>query len=165
MSRRTIRAALATYLTGSVTGINTVYRGLPALIPGDAFFPAPGAGNQTGCVLCVNILSDTEARKALGGATSGKKRVDYVVDLQLFFRSVQPAAINSDPALEATDAFDDIIENLKAKIRADRTANSANVWQWGEADLTGVYGEPLSGDNGTEWWAAIRTEVTEWLTT
>lgn len=165
MSRRTIRAAIAIYLTGAVTGIPTVYRGLPALIPGDAWFPSAGAGNQVGCVLCVNIISDTEHRVAVGGATGGKKRVDYVVDLQLFFRSVKPAPINSDAALEATDAFDDIIENLKAKIRADRTAASSAVWQWGEADLTGVYGEPYSGDNGTEWWASIRTEVTEWLNT
>lgn len=166
MSRATIRAALAAWLAPpNVAGINTVYRAMPRIIPGQAFFPAIAAGTGMGCVAMINIVAEAEARKAIGGANSGWKRVDYVVEIQLFFRSNKPAALNSDGALEAMDAFDAIVNALKVRIRADRTANSSAVWQWGEAELSGRYGEMKETPQGLEQWAAIRTAVTEWIAT
>lgn len=166
MSRATIRAAVTAWLAPpNVTGINTVYRGFPAEIPGTAYFSAtPGA--MAGCVAIVFIAGEAEVRKAFGGPTSGKKRVDYTVEIHLRYRSVKPPGLGSDVGLEATDDFDTIVENLKARIRADRTAGSSAVWQWGESNLDGRYGESVQdGAGGVIQWGAIVTTATEWLTT
>lgn len=165
MSRATIRAAISAWLAPpNVTGINTVYRGFPTVVPGPAFFNAATPGAMSGCVAMVFIAGETETRKAFGGPTSGQKRVDYDVEIHLRYRSVKPPALGSDAGLEATDDFDSIVDALKTRIRSDRTAGSGNVWQWGEAELGGRYGELVQdGAGGAIQWGVISTIVTEWL--
>lgn len=166
MSRATIRAAMVAWLAPpNSPGINTVYRGFPKLIPGPAFFDATQPGLQAGCVAVVNIVGETEQRIAMGGPTSGKKRIDYIVEFQLKFRYAKPASTGGDMGLDATDAFDQIVDGLKARIRLDRTAASSAIWQWGEGSLDGRYGELLEDIDGLVCWASISTTVTEWLTT
>jgi hypothetical protein len=166
VSRTTLRDGVVSWLTGQVQGINTVYPSLPALIPGSAFFAEGVYGAQTGCVALVDLISDKEKRIATGGAHSGWKRVDYVIAIQLFFRSTAPAPLGQDRGILAMEAFDLIVENLKQRIRADRTANGS-VWQWGEGtgegtpDLEGSYGEIVERGDAIELWAAIQTQVTE----
>lgn len=166
MSRATIRAAMAAWLAPpAVAGINTVYRGQPKIIPGQAFF-AGVTGVNSGCVAMIHIARDTEKRIAIGGPTSGKKRIDYTVEFRLLYRLVRSASTTGgDAGLDATDEFDAIVDALKARIRADRTANSAAIWQWGEADLGGTYSPMKETANGVEMWCSISTVVTEWLTT
>lgn len=160
MSRATLRAGIQAWLSSQVVGINTVYSAQPQLIPASAFY-APGTfGASSGCVAVIDILSETENRIALGGATSGWKRVDYQVGVQLFFRSTAPAPLNQDAGQVAMAAFDTIIENLKLRIRADRTAGGT-VWQWGEGSLIGTYGEMVAEGDARVAWAMIQTEVTE----
>ena len=164
MSRATVRAAIAAWLAPpAVAGINTVYSDLPALIPGEAFF-AGSVGATSGCVAALHIAGENESRKALGGATSGKKRVDYRLEVRLFYRSIVVPAAGGDAGLIAGAEFDAIVEALKARIRADRTAGSAAVWQWGETDLSVDSGELTQSAAGLELWAAVYTEVTEWIT-
>lgn len=163
MSRATIRAAVTDWLSSNSPGINTVYRGFPKVIPGQAFFSGPGS--MSGCVAIIHIAGETETRIAVGGPTSGQKRVDYTLEIQLRYRSVKSASLNSDAGLEATDEFDATVDALKDRIRADRTAGSDAVWQWGEQELTGLYGELIESDNGLVQWGVIQTVVTEFLTT
>lgn len=165
MSRQTIRGAIADWLAPpNVAGINTVYRGFPSEIPGRAFFGGPG--QLSGCVAIVYIAGEIETRKAMGGPTSGKKRVDYLIEIHLRYRTIRPPANGSDVGLDATDEFDNIVEALKARIRSDRTAGSTAVWQWGESDLGSRYGELVQdGAGGAIQWGAITTTATEWLTT
>lgn len=159
-----MRAGVTAWLTGQIAGINTVYRSIPRIIPGDAFV-AGQIGATAGCVAMVHILSDSELRIALGGATSGWKRVDYEVEFQLCFRHTAPdTTVGGDAGLVAADEFDAIIELLKARIRADRTAG-AIVWQWGEAELVGRYGELVERGDAVELWAALATQVTEMIQT
>lgn len=162
MSRATVRAGVASWLTGRVPGINTVYRSFPRVIPAPSFV-AGQTGARYGAVASVHILSDAEARIALGGANAGWKRLDYQIEIQLFFRWTGPA-VTGDGGLEASDAFDTIVDALKARIRADRTAGGT-VWQWGEKRLTGRYGELVERGDALELWAGIVTEVTEMLPT
>lgn len=166
MSRATVRAGIATWLTGQVPGINTVYRGQRRIIPATAFTKGQ-VGAPFGAVAMVHILNEAENRIAVGGAQAGWKRLDYQVEIQLFFRWTSPARsanTDSDSGLEATDAFDAIVDALKARIRADRTAGGT-VWQWGEKRLTGRYGELVERGDALELWAGIATEVTEMLPT
>jgi hypothetical protein len=58
MSRATIRAAMAAWLQPpAVAGINTVYRSLPKIIPGQAFF-AGVTGVNSGCVAMIHVARD-----------------------------------------------------------------------------------------------------------
>ncbi len=164
MSRASVRAGVTAWLTGQVPGINTVYRSFPRNIPASAFV-AGQTGARYGAVACVHILSDAEARIAMGGATAGWKRLDYQIEIQLMFRWTGPStALAADGGLEASDTFDATVDTLKARIRADRTAGGT-VWQWGERRLTGRYGELVERGDALELWAGIATEVTEMLPT
>lgn len=164
MSRAIVRAGVRAWLTGQVAGINTVYRAIPKVIPANAFV-AGQTGATAGCVAMVHIASDRESRIAMGGEHGGWKRVDYEVDIQLFFRHTAPSvALGDDAGLVASDELDAIVETLKARIRADRTAGGT-VWQWGEAELVGRYGELVERGDAVELWAEISTEVTEMIPT
>lgn len=163
MSRVTIRAAMVAWLQGQVAGINTVYSSPPSVIAGTAFFGS-SAGTTSGCVATISVTRATERRVAVGGATSGKKRVDYDVTFQLHYLNVSRPAIGSDQMIDAQNELDAIVDALKARIRADRTASSGAIWQWGEQSLDDQVGDPALTDGGTEIEAQVTTQVTEWLT-
>lgn len=168
MSRKTVRAGIATWLRSSVPGLNTVYAGLPRVIPATAFFPAASTGQISGAVCCVHLPTDGESRVAVGGATGGWKRIDYTVELQLFFRRTAPAALNAgngatgDAGIVATAEFDDLVDAIKDRIRADRTAAGA-VWQWGEARFSGRYGDLVERGDALDLWATLTTQATEFI--
>jgi hypothetical protein len=134
-----------------------VYRSFPANVSNGAFMTS---GAKSGAICVPHITAEFEYRVAVGGATSGKKRIDYTVELQLFFRSVNP-----DP-VAAMDDFDATVENLKVLIRSDRTLASANVWHFGEGTegLRARYGEPSRNGTVTEIWGAVVCTLTEWIT-
>ena len=164
MSRATVRTGIMSWLTGQVPGINTVYRTFPRSVPATAFV-AGQTGARYGAVASVHILSDAEQRIALGGATNGWKRLDYQIEIQLWFRWTGPVTdVGDDAGIEASDVFDTMVDTLKARIRADRTAGGT-VWQWGEKRLTGRYGELVERGDALELWAGIVVEVTEMLPT
>ena len=168
MSRATVRAGLAAWLTSSITAIRTVYPALPRVMPADAF-TAGLVGSPEGCVACITLAAEQEGRTAMGGATAGQKRVDYDVVIQLFYRrfvqqtvQVGELTVAADMAVVAMNSFDAIVEQVKARIRADRTA-SGSVWQWGEAELTGEYSDPYERGDAIECWGAIHTQATEFI--
>jgi len=165
VSRTTVRNGVAAWLTtASISGVNTVYPGEPAIIPGEAFF-TNAVGATSGCVAMI-LLPQTlrEKRISLGGPTSGKKRVDYELNIRLMYRSILSPAAGSDIGIVSAAELDVIIDSIKARIRADRTA-AGTVWQWGEADLTDAVGDIEYNEAGLTLWGQIVTEVTEWLDT
>ena len=162
MSRTTIRYDVATFFQPpAVTGLNKVYASIPKRIPGSDFRYGQAAGTKSGAVGVVHILSENEERRAIGGATSGKKWVHYTVELQVFCHSIEMYAE------DAMTYFDSVIDNVKARLRSDRTLNVyPNIFEAGERELSGVYGEPVVlADGSTEIWGAVRFEVSEFLTT
>jgi len=172
MSRTACRAAVAGYLSGNVTGVAKFYASIPSIIQGRNFFDPAARGLPGGCIGWLTIVDSQEARKASGGPTSGWKRVDYTMDIELlqqWNRRAQATADGSgDAAIDAAAAFDTIIDNLVARIRTDRTAGTGGatagtVWQWGEGELIGRFAEAMT--NGSTWfsWAAVRTQVTEFI--
>lgn len=161
MSRATVRAACAAYFTPTaVAGLNTVYTAHPKRIPGPAFRDGQPAGTKSGCCGVIHIDSETEERRAIGGATSGKKWVHYTVEIQLFCHSVEQ---HSEAAM---DFFDSVVDNVKAHLRANRTLdNYPVIFEAGEEELVGIYGEPkVLNDGATEIWGAVRFVVSEFLT-
>jgi hypothetical protein len=160
MSRATVRAACAAYFTpGTVAGLNTIYTSFPKRIPGPAFRNGQPAGTKSGAAGVIHIDSETEERRAIGGAFNGKKWVHYTVELQVFCHSLE---LHSENAM---DFFDSVIDNIKTKLRADRTLNDYPViFEAGEEQLDGIYGEPVVlNDGATEIWGAVKFVVSEFL--
>jgi len=170
MSRATVRAAIANYLTNAgITNLSSV-KSFPAkYTPEMEFYAGEDPGHSSGAILFIYFESQQETRIALGGAHSGRKAVEYTVVLDCFFRSTEP---KSEVAGQQNEAF---IDSLEAAIRADRTANSAGViFQWGEgtfpgsADLnvTSYYPRMLAGGQSvTQIYSSIRVSVIEILNT
>ena len=162
MSRAIVRSAVTAFFQPpAVSGLNKCYSSFPKRIPGPDFRAGQAAGTKSGAVGVTNIVSETEERIAIGGATSGKKWVHYTVELQVFCHSVETHAE------DAMDFFDSVIDGVKAHLRSDRWLNDYPViFEAGERELAGVYGEPrVLNDGASEIWGAVRFEVSEVLTT
>lgn len=157
MSRAEVRSQLNTFLTTPpVTDLNQVFTSFPKQIN---FQVGSTAGQKSRAAAVIFIESENETRIALGGATSGKKRVDYGVVLQVFHHSTQR------DSTDAMDDFDKTIDNIKDRLRSDHRFGNPNgnlIWQGAEPIIAAEYGEPSSSDRGvTETWAIIRFQVTQ----
>jgi len=157
MSRAEVRSQLATFLTTPpVAELNQVFTSFPKQIN---FQVNSTSGQKSRAAAVIFIQSENETRIALGGATSGKKRVDYSVILQVFHHSMQR------DSQDAMDDFDTTIDNIKDRLRSDHRFGNPNgnlIWQGAEPVISVSYGEPSSSDRGvTETWASISFQVTQ----
>lgn len=162
MSRATIRSAVTAFFQPpAVTGLNKCYSSFPKRIPGPDFRYGQPSGTKSGAVGVTHIIDEREERIAIGGATSGKKWVHYTVELQVFCHSLETHAET------AMDFFDSVIDGVKARLRSDRwLADYPIIFEAGERELVGVYGEPrVLNDGASEIWGSVRFEVSEVLTT
>jgi hypothetical protein len=119
------------------------------------------AGQLSRAAAVIYIQSESETRLAIGGATSGWKRVDYSVILQVFQHSLQR---NAEDAM--TD-FDTLVDNIKTRLRSDHRFGDTTgtlVWQGAEPAINTTYGEPSTSNEGaTETFAEIQFDVTEMI--
>lgn len=162
MSRATVRQTVLEFFEApAVAGLNTVYSTFPKRIPGPDFRAGQPAGTASGAVGVVNIVSEREERIAIGGPTNGRKWVHYIVELQVYCHSIETKAET------AMDFFDSVIDGIKAHLRSDRWLDNYGViFEAGEAQLDGYYGEPkVLNDGASEIWGGIRFEVSEVLDT
>lgn len=153
MSRATVRAGVAAWIAPpNVAGVGRVFTSFPKMMFGPDFIPAGAVGQTSGACLVVFISREVETRVALGG----KKRVDYVVELHVFHRSVDP------DSTVAMASFDTLVEALKTRLRSDHTLGGT-IWEAGELSLTGEYGEPALNVDVTETWGSLSFSAVEWL--
>lgn len=159
MSRASVRSTIYDFISEpAIDGINKVFTSFPKRINFQEL-ALPGQANR--CVAVIFIEDEMEERIAIGGATSGWKRVDYGVAIQLFHHS------SEREAEDAMSNFDMVIDNLKDKLRSDHRFGDASgtlVWQGAEPAIDVSYGEPMS-QKGTyiETWASVRFKVTEMI--
>lgn len=100
MTRRQIKAALKTFLA-TVTGVKTVYEGMPKKIP---------QANQPAIVIFTPKASD---ERVAGYAGIGKRKVTYTGRISVF---------NIDTEQDATAsslAFDDLIDAIENALRTN----------------------------------------------
>lgn len=160
MAGRTgVRSTLYTFLTTpQITTLNQVFTSFPKRIN---YQVNSTAGQLSRSAVVIFIASENETRLAIGGATSGWKRVDYSVILQVFQHSLQR---NSEDAM--TD-FDTLIDNIKTRLRSDHRFGDTTgtlVWQGAEPVISTTYGEPSTSNEGaTETFAEIQFDVTEMI--
>jgi hypothetical protein len=159
MARSTVRAQLYSYLyAANIPSLNQIFTSFPKRIN---FQVNSTAGDMNRAAMVIAIQSENESRFGIGGATSGWKRTEFAVVLQVFHHSLQN---NSEDAM--TD-FDILIDGIKATLRADHRFGDTTgniIWQGAEPAIDCLYGEPVTSDGGaTETWASIRFNVTEMI--
>jgi hypothetical protein len=120
------------------------------------------------CQAVIFLDSESEVRIALGGAYSGKKRVDYMISVEIYFRSTD---LNTD---DTQNAFDETIDAIKSRLRlGGHTLGQTNetiVWQAAEGgygvqcDFMDPEPQPNVGGEPIEHYARMRFEVTQWIT-
>lgn len=158
MSRAQVRSQLVSFLRSStsIPDLNQVFSSFPKQIN---YQVNSQAGQKSRAAAVVFIERETETRIALGGATSGKKRLDYDVAIQVFHHSFQP---NAEVAM---DDFDLTVDGVKDWLRSDHRFGDTSgqlIWQGAEPIIDVEYSEPLSSERGaTETWAVIRFQVTQ----
>lgn len=165
--RKAARQQIADWLiAGNIRYLDKVFTSPPLRLDWAAY--AQDREHQSQMVIFID--EEGELRMSMGGATSGKKRIDYMVSMEFYYRSLQ---INPEVA---QDVFDDIVDDIKARLRADRRlgiSSSINtdgvIWQAGEGGF-GIqidFKDPVDGNVGgepIEHYARIRFEVTIWIT-
>lgn len=160
MAGRTgVRATLATFLSRQpIETLNQVFTSFPKRIN---FQVNSQPGQLTRSAVVIFIAAENEKRLAIGGATSGWKRVDYTVILQVYTHSLHR---NAEDVM--TD-FDILIDNIKERLRSDHNFGDTTgnlVWQGAEPVIIGRYGEPATSDEGaTEVFAELEFVVTEMI--
>ena len=157
--RANLRATLNSYLVGAaIPTLNQVFTSFPKRIN---FQVNATAGQMSRAAAVIFIQSERETRLAIGGATNGWKRVDYTVVLQVFHHSMQ------NNAEDAMADFDNVIDNLKNRLRSDHQFGDKSgvlVWQAAEPVIKTSYGEPMSSNGtATETWAVVRFDVTQMI--
>jgi hypothetical protein len=160
MAGRTgVRATLYTFLsTPPIATLNQVFTSFPKNIN---YQVGSTAGQLSRAAVVIFIVSEGETRLAIGGATSGWKRVDYTVILQVYQHSLERTAE------AAMTAFDTLIDNIKTRLRSDHNFGDATgtlVWQGAEPRIDTRYGEPAtSAEGATETFAEIQFDITEMI--
>lgn len=117
------------YRTPQVELLGVVRRARPkSEDAADYYLGAPGAGALMGSTMLVHVDSGEELRAATAGAFGGLKLLSSAVMLHVFMRST------AEYAEDAQDAFYDLLENLKRRIREDRCMGSGG-WEQGGFDI------------------------------
>lgn len=135
MSRQTVRAQIAAYLTagiGTVEYLTNVYAYPPKTTAAGELIPQTIPGQDSGAVAYLHLTTQSEQRIALGGPTSGRKQVAYNLGIIIFQYGVN---VETQVLGEENDK---LLDSLVAYIRASRTAGTGGaVFQWGEGTLAG----------------------------
>lgn len=137
MTVQTVLNSICTYLGGPYDAARRIYANAPGapLVAGlytvrrawakqdDHAMYTYGANPHplSGAMMIVQIPSGDERRVAVGGATSGLKKVAYAVEMHTYVRSEEPYAEDSqDFGFGLKDA-------IFARLRADRTCGSGGL--------------------------------------
>ena len=162
MSRAEVRDAVVTYIRdAAIPNLNKIHTTFPKLAQ---LQENATAGQLFRAAAVVYIMGEQESRIAVGGPSSGWKRIDYDVDLQLFTEGFYPKA-------EDTMAdFDALVDAVKDRLRTGyhRLGKTDGSIIWEAAEGTGSvsvsYGEPTMNDFGTvNGWVSIVFRVTQMI--
>lgn len=176
MSRATIRASVAEWFgRGNVVGLTDVLPSIKSVLQAKAFMA--NEGDQYGALGEVFIKTEQEYRLSppSGG---GKKHVHYECALGVRFVYVPRAGSPDvdgqadDPAIDAVNQHDVLIDNIKRRARTDPRIGQTDqvIWQFAEGDgnqtpdirVENAYPQTL--DDGTlliwsEIWFVVKEEI------
>lgn len=158
-----------------VEGLTVVYRAAPKEVDGWRLFPTVDDDDPApmwGAGAVVYIEQEEEQRRAIGGAHSGKKRLNYTVLINILFRSLigDPTSGELDPGEASMDAYDGVIENIKERLRADRTLGRPDIFSAGEGgegmapDIILTSAAPILDAEELLIWGWLQVQVTQFIT-
>lgn len=174
MTRSTVRNGIAAFFGGATYDpIQRIYRPTPLAADGlagvrpyfakrvnDADYTFGfAAGRAMGGIIVVHVAQTGERRIALGGATSGEKRVVYGVTLHLYHLANTPHAEDAQADVDA------LLEAIVGLIHGDRTLDGA-VTEAGESanGITTRMDPPVIADERTESYAVIAFDAVAYIT-
>ncbi len=137
MGRYEVRNAIATYLSNGITAnsipyLNKVYPYPPKVTPQTDMLPLTIAGQDSGAVCYIHLISQDEKRIAVGGLHNGRKWREYNVGIVVY-----QYGVNTQSEVIGQEN-DTLLDALVSYILADRNAGNASViFQWGEGTDTG----------------------------
>lgn len=136
MSASLVRAAVADYLRPT-PGITKMFRDEPWIVTSEAWLTPDGL---PGTVAYVHIDRDSETRIALTGINPDGlgKVISYELSIVVLYQYAIPD--QPDDKDSWVDGLDTLIDDLKARIRADPTLGTGPggvVWQAGEGAFGG----------------------------
>lgn len=145
MIRRSIKEAIANALAGTA-GLKAVFLGEPKRID----------GTQLPCVII--SLPDTDETRSGSPAPLAKKKLDFTAQLKVFHLDPTPDGVAGELA------FDDLLDAIDAKLRADYTlggsVNAATV-QFIKTDVS----QPMLTEGQVVARLAIKKfDATKWVT-
>jgi hypothetical protein len=118
-------AATRSYRDPQVPNLGVVKRGRPkSENDADYYLGQPSDGAPMGSVMYVHVASGVETREAIAGASAGLKLLRSQANLYCFLRSM------SEFSEDAEDAFFQFLEDVKTRIRQDRSMGSGG-WELG----------------------------------
>lgn len=114
------------YRTPQVSGLGVVRRARPKVDDeADYYVGQPATGSLVGSQMLVHVGAGVESHEAIAGAFGGLQQLTSTVTLHVFLRS------RAEQAEDAQDAFYDLVEALKGRIRADRRMGTGGFEQPG----------------------------------
>lgn len=167
MSRESVRGAIVEYLTNAnITLLTDVLPFPPKLTVEGDFYNGNDPNHKSGCIIFLWIESERENRIAVGGATNGRKMVEYNFLMDCYFRSTDPLSEN------AAQENEEFLDSLIAAIRASRTAGTSDgtIFAWGEGasfggpdiEVVSYYPRSLNGAMSvTQTYSTVRVVVME----
>lgn len=174
MGAAEVRKVLAAYFAPpAIPGLATVYRGFPVTLQGSDW--PIGSDTAWGAGSYLSVRESREKRISVGGAHGGIKKLTFECALVVFFRwqFTDHGPYNQTDGW--VDPFDNLMDALKVRLRADRTLGCGSegpVWQAGEGDGEGesddvrvlVDDAQVDEDSGqVVVWAALEFTVVEML--
>jgi hypothetical protein len=126
VSREDVRRGIAAYFGGSVQDARGFYRpsplanlGLSGVLPyyldrvddNRDYFEGLDAGAAFGAVMCIHLGTKNETRLEIGGVLYRP----YNAEIYLYYYATTP------PSSAAQSAFDDLLDAVEARLRADPT--------------------------------------------
>lgn len=160
MGARAIRLAVRDYVAPTA-GLSNTYKDEPHYVSNDAWYTANGTH---GTVAYVHIDSESESRLVITGFPEAGQQVTYHVAIVVLYEYLIPENEASPDAW--VDGLDDVLDALKARLRADPhlgTGPTGVVWSAAQHDGALAISRDLpKKDSGVvRSWNVLQFQVTE----
>jgi hypothetical protein len=157
---RNVRAAIRDYIA-ETPGISRAFKDEPHYVSNEAWYTEDGIH---GTVAFVHLDSESESRLVINGFPDAGQQVTYFVGLVILYEYLIPDDEQSPD--EWVDGLDDIIDNLKARIRADPhmgTGPDGVIWSAAQHDGALSISRDLPRRDGgfVRSWNVLQFRVTE----